>query len=736
MKQQRAFIEIELLSEAILGGDGEQKGTVDIDIQVDEHGLPFFSARTLKGVLRDRATWFVRCLPEKKQEKYDKALLQLFGKADDGDEHYANYEALRFGDAKLSQSLYEVIQKENTDFREAMKAITTIRGMTSIDEEKGTAKEASLRQARMIHRGYTFVAPVYINRSLCEIEKELLTTSVKLLRRIGMMRNRGKGEVRCTLYWEENKVEHVTQNVNEVDEYIYLTIDVEEPLKINDVLRTSDSTRALTYIPGHVLRGALVRAYLQDRNLSSSDLDTENLFHPEKIQFWNGYIMIGEKRSLPFAQHIFETKASSKSNEKVRQIYNSLNKEEFQTIEAQSPVRVKGQMMTLDGDTVKATKVETTSSLHMNINGPSGRRDQALLYRYEAIAPNQRFQAVIRTEENHDFVQWLKEKTDFYIWLGGARNSGYGRSRITVRTGNENIEMPKNLGPFSEDLYILATSDWIIYNEQGQLVSSIDEKWLSEQLGATLELVGQVVNTNLTGGYIAQWRAYQPLVRGVKAGSIFRYKIIHGSIDEGKLQQLMNRGVGSRTNEGFGRFIVLANWNYKEIHFVNNQSSLSNIQRRYLRNQERERKEATILRWAIHTERLKDTILEEVNRWYELTGIKTLNQINSSQWSKLLQVANDILHAETNHRSLYKSTWEKFWEDVNKRTDNKMKLGYDKIKISVSENKRLSIKDFILQDLYEKEWAFTKPKSDEAIYWSLEALQLFIRKILRQKQSV
>lgn len=64
-----------------------------------------------------------------------------------------------------------------------------------------------------------------------------------------------------------------------------------------------------------------------------------------------------------------------------------------------------------------------------------------------------------------------------------------------------------------------------------------------------------------------------------------------------------------------------------------------------------------------------------------------------------------------------------------------MKLGYDKIKISVSENKRLSIKDFILQDLYEKEWAFTKPKSDEAIYWSLEALQLFIRKILRQKQN-
>ena len=61
MKQQIAYIEIHLLSEAILGGEGEQKGMVDIDIQTDEDGLPFFAARTLKGVLRDRAAWFVSC---------------------------------------------------------------------------------------------------------------------------------------------------------------------------------------------------------------------------------------------------------------------------------------------------------------------------------------------------------------------------------------------------------------------------------------------------------------------------------------------------------------------------------------------------------------------------------------------------------------------------------------------------------------------------------------------------
>lgn len=218
-----AYIEIQLLSEAILGGDVEQKGTVDIDIQVDEFDLPYFSARTLKGVLRDRATWFVNCLPKEKQGIYKEALFNLFGKADDGDEHFSNYDALRFGNAKFSNALYEVIKKEQCSPREAMKAITIIRGMTSIDEKTGAAKEGSLRTARMIHNGYTFIAPIYMNRTLTEIEKELLTTSVKLLRHIGYMRNRGKGEVSCNIHWKEEE-NSVSSAKNKLAKYIYLSI--------------------------------------------------------------------------------------------------------------------------------------------------------------------------------------------------------------------------------------------------------------------------------------------------------------------------------------------------------------------------------------------------------------------------------------------------------------------------------------------------------------------------------
>lgn len=730
MNRLTAYIEIHLLSETILGGEGEQKGTVDIDIQVDEHGLPYFAARTLKGVLRKEATWYIKCLTEDKRPAYERALFQLFGKADDGDEHHSNYEALRFGNATLSKSLYEVIEQENCSPRDAMKAMTTVRGMTSIDEEKGVAKDGSLRKARMIHSGYTFVAPIFANRTLSEIEKNLLSTSVKLLRHIGMMRNRGKGEVTCTIHWEERKEIQKVRTDNERGNFIYLTIDVEEPLKINHVLKTSDSTKALTYIPGHVLRGALVHTYLQDRNLNPDDLDTEHIFHPEQIQFWNGYLMIDEKRSIPFAQHLFETKAASKSQAKVRKIYNSLQDGGLTEIRAQSPVRISQHMMTLENKTISAANVDITSSLHINIYGPDGKRDDALLYRYEAICPNQRFQAVVKVAENHDFVRWLSEKESFYVWLGGARNSGYGRCRVIVETGNKNIEIPNDLAPYTDELYIIATSDWIIYNEHGQLVSALDEKWLSKQLNASLQLAGQVVHTELTGGYISNWRAYQPMIRSVKAGSVFRYKINAGTVDEEKLRALINRGVGSRTNEGFGRFIALPKWNYDEIKFIDEKTNLSTLTENRLLNKEQEKKEMNAFIRAIRSERIKETVFNEVNRWYNLTGVNNLKKINSSQWSKLLQVTTDISRTENDVSNVYKDKWETFWKDVKQRMKNKSKLGFDKIKIAVSEEKKSSLEDFILKDLCEKRWV---PDKEQSIQWSLIALELFIRKILRAR---
>src|SRR5699024_5960472 len=123
----------------------------------------------------------------------------------------------------------------------------------------------------------------------------------------------------CSLHWAKSvQTLHMKERLQTSSEdkptYLLLRIQNQEPLKINDVLRTSDSTHALNYIPGHVLRGALVRYYLSEKGLDDKDLDTSSIFDDENMQFWNGYLELNQQRSLPFPLHLVETKEQSRSN--------------------------------------------------------------------------------------------------------------------------------------------------------------------------------------------------------------------------------------------------------------------------------------------------------------------------------------------------------------------------------------------------------------------------------------
>lgn len=738
MEQQIALLEIYLDSETVMGGDGMQKGTVDIDIQSDEFGLPYFSARTLKGMLRKEAQWFVDHVVENKPA-YKKAFETLFGKANKYGGDLAIYESLRFSDAKLSDSLYRQIVREEYSPRKVLQSISTIRTMTSIEKESGTAKDGSLRQVRVIHPHYTFFAPIFSTRSLTEVEMELFEYAVKLLRSIGMMRNRGKGEVTCSVHWQEQKKRIAATQHLENDQYnhIQITINVQEPLKINNVLGTSDATHALTYIPGHVIRGALVHAYLQDTNTPSSELETTSLFDGNQTQFWNGYLVVNGKRSVPFAQHLFETKESSKTvySKKPKKVYNSLHEKEFSQITKQSPVRVNKDVMVIGEEAFYGKNVALTSSLHIGINA-SHRDNKIDLYRYEGIAPKQQFQAIVKVQKESDFVTWLRSKSTLTLWLGGARNSGYGRCQVTVSSVSASPEQTPNLSFQSDELYVIATSDWIIYNEQGQLISALDENWLSERIGAKVILKEQVVNTQITGGYISHWRAYQPMIYAVKAGSVFRYQVIEGMVEQERVNSLIEAGIGRRRNEGFGRLMILPTWKSKElITPTETLVDTETVERKHKQEEQTNRELYQFTKGMLNAQ-LQQLLYEHVNRWY--SSLK--GEVSNAQWGKLLQVATSTqgkIEGKTlsHARKIYKEAWNVFWKDSKKRQENKSKLGYDAISMEDSLGKRLKLEDFTMEFLQQKKWQvkgielMTAEIND--LFWSMEAFQLLIKNILR-----
>src|SRR5690606_40279279 len=59
------------------------------------------------------------------------------------------------------------------------------------------------------------------------------------------------------------------------------TLSLHDALPI--LLGTSDSSQALGHIPGSVLRGALVQAYLQATGKPAEELETEDIFDPRKV---------------------------------------------------------------------------------------------------------------------------------------------------------------------------------------------------------------------------------------------------------------------------------------------------------------------------------------------------------------------------------------------------------------------------------------------------------------------
>lgn len=741
MIEEVGILEIKLLSETILGGESADVGTVDIELQRDIYGVPYFSGRTIKGLLRKEAEWFVRHLQGNEKQLYKEALNNLFGKPDqrDNDVHHANYQSLKFSDAKLSDRFYQSIKRHSLTPREVTQALTNIRTMTSIDPETGTAKDHSLRQVRVFKKGYTLFSTIFSSRTLTQVEKDLLDKAVKLLRRIGLMRSRGKGEVSCRLDWrklEKTRTDNFkSSKKNQEQTYLQLHIDVQEPLKINDILRTSDSTYALTYIPGYVLRGALIHAYIKDRGLKAEHVPTEEIFNEEKIQFWNGYLTINEKRSLPFPHHLFETKESSKDIEiKERRVYNALDEKSISKIRDQSPVKVNYDVMTVKDGKLYGAKVKRNSALHLSLKEKSDSK----LYRYESISPNQKFTAVVTFKGENDFTNWLENKQFLTLWLGGARNSGYGRSHVTI---SKTKRLPETLTTSfherSEDLYVIATSDWILHDHQGKLTTSLDEMWLGEQLGVKLTLKSQIISTNISGGYVFPWRAYQPMIDTVGAGSIFHYKIISGKLDKQKIVKIMHEGLGQRRNEGFGRFIILSEWPFHKLSAYDGVYTPTERQTRKHRDYKEEDQEIANFYNSFIQEKIKQQVRKEVNEWFEAMK-DSLEKISSSQWGRLMQITTEIEKDMSNlpqqAKEIYSNRWSIFWNDLKGRQKSKWRYALEHLDITIEGN-QISFEHFLRNFLEEKNWNINHPLASQVeinhLYWTVQALKLFFRKIIR-----
>lgn len=206
-------IRVELLTDAIFGDGTAVPGVVDSDVLHDEMGFPYMKGKTLKGKIREEfeflcgigTGWEKDLLP-----KNGESLEKLFGKPDsdiDGKLYFSHLQL----DEPLRKFFIGMMQEsqgtENAiDSADILESLTSIRSYTAIDYTNGVAKRGSLRRVRMINSGLVFYAEVQSMEKLSAKEEALLGSAVSLLRYLGSLETRGKGQVECRLFYGDQDI--------------------------------------------------------------------------------------------------------------------------------------------------------------------------------------------------------------------------------------------------------------------------------------------------------------------------------------------------------------------------------------------------------------------------------------------------------------------------------------------------------------------------------------------------
>lgn len=188
-------IKIELISESIFGC-GESSGFIDNEVLSDNIGLPYLKGKTFKGNLREEMKKLAIFLDEDSNE-YNKIFERLMGT-----EFNFSFETLKFSDCKISenvrQALKESVANGELTKEDILESLTEVRSFTKI--ENGVAKEGALRSSRVIKKGLKLYCDLESTNKLNVKELGLLAASIQSLESIGMMKSRGKGQVKCSLH--------------------------------------------------------------------------------------------------------------------------------------------------------------------------------------------------------------------------------------------------------------------------------------------------------------------------------------------------------------------------------------------------------------------------------------------------------------------------------------------------------------------------------------------------------
>lgn len=346
---------------------------------------------------------------------------------------------------------------------------------------------------------------------------------------------------------------------------------LEQPVLISQAISGGENTTmAMDYIPGSVIRGAIIAQLLRTGKF---DEVMQDLLYGTDVLFLNAYpvFKVGTetKRMLPmplswrcdksaladFALNIYDF--SIEKNSAVSQPVNPPGL-------FFHPCDQNGSIQIAEPQKQQNQHIMSTTRMVVKENDNK-------VFTYEAISAGQSFKAVILLGETELSPDKLCLKNGGILTLGRSRSANYGRCRIerisektewcevkgfdieetanstvsinTIATETEGLRSSDGTEYFTLTLL----SPAIFRDQYGQpslkpLIKLDDSTWL--------EPTCSFVKTMLIGGYNRKWGMPIPQVVAAKAGCVYVYK---GTIPQ---TLKLHGSLGERTKEGFGRYAV------------------------------------------------------------------------------------------------------------------------------------------------------------------------------------
>lgn len=559
-------IRIELKSDTCVSSGESVLGIIDTEVVFDKYGIPIIQGKRIKGLLLE-ASKDLLDLGLTTQNNID----EVFGKS--GSNEFQN---VYFNDATIIgySNFYENIKKIKNNENYKILAnennlkdyFTYIRTQTKIGKD-GVAETNSLRNIRVIKKGFIFEADIDINQDISQESKDLLKKAAKIIRHIGVSRTRGLGEIKCEIIdkTSNNKINNVKLNENK-DNILTYKIKLKQPCVIDE-----------SYIPGGVILGIFAGSYLRKTKGVSSknahnDENFKRLFLSNSVVYECAYPSVDDEVFYPMPLSILKNKYQDNGDIIDLAAYDLSDIDAIDILDNKQKMGEEFALISDEGEILKTLNVEkeiiyhhkrsTDRTIgHVLKDDDANNTDKGQLFNYQSIVKETEF--IGRIKGNPKDIELLKNliPDGSKIHIGRSKSAQYGLAKINY-IYNQEVETEE----IDDKIVITLQSPMILLNEFGMDVT--DLKMVAKEVlkqdidDDDIYCYGDLINT---GGYNAKWNMPKEQHTAIKQGSVIVVNNIE--IDEEEANKLQNQYYGEKINEGYGKISINKHGEYDKFSY-------------------------------------------------------------------------------------------------------------------------------------------------------------------------